>query len=334
MSEPFRASADPVLAGLSIDDRDPAAAPVLESDELCKQLDSLWLAEQCSTARQIEVQILRWHKSKRCTFEISLRRDLIGKVYATDREDVYQVMERLARAGFGLDAEFSIPQPIAYLPSLRLLLQEKVEGLEAKGVFRFGDERQRAAAAERCARWLARFHALAPPSGQVSDVERILRRSKDKQELLSKEGGPLADKSEWLIEGLRSARSSLGAIPMCAGHGHFGCYQIILAGGRTVVFDWDVYDVADPTRDVAGFILSLKRQALRRLGSIRELDGAAQTFLEAYLTAGGHPRVASHLPFYTVAHCLRSAKWDVVRKPIGWREHAEALLDEGLRTLG
>ncbi|PYV23254.1 MAG: hypothetical protein DMG24_14445 [Acidobacteria bacterium] len=101
-----------------------------------------------------------------------------------------------------------------------------------------------------------------------------------------------------------------------------------------MVFDWDVYDVADPTRDVAGFILSLKRQALRRLGSIRELDGAAQTFLEAYLTAGGHPRVASHLPFYTAAHCLRSAKWDVVRKPIGWREHAEALLDEGLRTLG
>jgi len=60
-------------------------------------------------------------------------------------------MEELWRAGFNRDAEASIAQPIAYMPTLRLLLQEKVEGLKAQEVFQHVDERSQVAAAERCA---------------------------------------------------------------------------------------------------------------------------------------------------------------------------------------
>src|SRR2546430_11080826 len=54
--------------------------------------------------------------------------------------------------------------PYTTLFRSRLLLQEKVDGLEAKKVFQHGDQRSRIAAAERCARWLARFHAFGPRS--------------------------------------------------------------------------------------------------------------------------------------------------------------------------
>src|SRR5439155_22186915 len=121
-------------------------------------------------------KVLRRHSAKRFTFEIVLRTGLVGKVYAKDRQDVYQVMQGISEAGFGSEAEFSIPEPIAYLPSLRLLLQERVEGMPAQLIFRFGDEHQRVAAAERCARWLARLHALAPTTGAVLNGGAIVRR--------------------------------------------------------------------------------------------------------------------------------------------------------------
>src|SRR5207249_5245596 len=57
---------------------------------------------------------------------------LIGKVYDTDVVGIFQAMERIAQAGFVPAAEFSIPEPIAYLAPLYFLLQEKVEGRLAK----------------------------------------------------------------------------------------------------------------------------------------------------------------------------------------------------------
>ena len=360
MPKSVRSPVDSKLPSTSVVDDPgiPTLATILDPDELAKHLEGPSVSRSSGAAREVRVQVLKWHAAKRCTFEIVLGTGLIGKVYATDRPDVYQVMERLVQAGFGPEAEFSIPQPIAYLPSLRLLLQEKVEGARAKDILLVGDEHQRALVAERCARWLARFHALAPPSGKLIDVEKILGGSERKCRLLCEEGGPLAAKSKQLFERLRAAAPSLSTIPLCASHGHsistgdfllgpplgtmplsadhgrFGSYQVVLGEGRTVVFDWDVYNTADPARDVAGFILSLERQALRRFGSIRALNGAATLFLETYLNSGGNPQVAAHLPFYKAAHCMRGANWEDRTKSAGWSGRAEAMLEEGLRTLG
>jgi len=335
MSASLRRFADQGIANSPpVDDPDiPTLGTVLNPKELGKQLKLVSSSEWWRALREVRIQVLEWRSAKRCTFEIALRTDLIGKVYAKDRPNVYQVMETLTRAGFGPEADFSIPQPIAYVPSLRLLLQEKVEGIPAKLIFRRGDERQRAAAAERCAQWLARFHALAPPPGQVLDVEGILRRTERKSRLVSEEGGALAAKSAQLFGRLKAAASSLGRIPMCPGHGDYTPYQVILAEGRTVVYDWDLYVVADPTRDVAKFMVSLARQALHRLGSIRVLDGAAEGFLKTYLASGGHSQVAARLPFYKAIFCLSGANRDVLTKAPDWRDRAEAMLDEGLRTL-
>jgi aminoglycoside phosphotransferase (APT) family kinase protein len=320
---------------LTVDDPDiPTLGSVLDSAKLCKQLQALSVSPGAAALREVQVNVLERGGSKRCTLEIALRTDMIGKVYARDRRDVYEVMEAISRAGFGPEAEFSIPKAIAYIPSLRLLLQERVNGVLAKKIFRFGNDCERAAAAESCARWLTRFQALAPPSGLVLDVDRILTRSERKQRLISQEGEPFASKSALLLERLRAAASSLAVLPMCAGHGDFGSYQVILAEGRTVVFDWDLYNVADPTRDVAKFVVSLERLALRRLGSIRALDGALEVFIRTYLASGGSPQVAAHLPFYRAVFCFNGASRDIQAKARAWHERAEAMLDAGLRALG
>ena len=129
--------------------------PVVLGEYLPEVLPSEWGA-----IRSVRLQVLKHHPGIRCTFEIALGtttgfHSLIGKVYATHRLDVYEAMERIRRAGFGEGQEFSIPRPQGYLPELRLLLQEKVDGIRTKEVFLKGSDRDCAVTAERCARWLA-----------------------------------------------------------------------------------------------------------------------------------------------------------------------------------
>jgi aminoglycoside phosphotransferase (APT) family kinase protein len=318
----------------------PSLSAALNPSELSKLIGLLPTGRwSWGAPEEARVEVLRWHPSTSCAFEILIRAgsgspSLIGKVYAKDRQDVFETMEAIWGAGFTGEAETSIPQPIAYLPSLRLLLQEKVEGLQAREIFKYGDAKLCAAAAERCARYLARFHGLAPSLGRSTSVDKMLKNIQHWHRLVSKEGGALASKSEQLVKRLKAAASRLGSVPMCSLHGDFGSQNIIFAGRRTVAIDWDFYAVGDPACDVARFIFGLELLALQNLGSIRELDAAADAFLAAYLAlAPSTFRILEHLPFYKAARCLWRTRKDVRDKPLEWREWADAMLDEGLRTL-
>ena len=134
------------------------------------------------SARPLEarVHVLKHYPGKRCTVAIAARttsgwHDLIGKVYATDRSDVYRALDGIRQAGFGPDAAFSIPQPLVFVPALRLLLLEKVQGTVAREIVLAGHERDRALAAQQCAYWLARFQAVAPRSGPIFALSTHLR---------------------------------------------------------------------------------------------------------------------------------------------------------------
>jgi aminoglycoside phosphotransferase (APT) family kinase protein len=285
----------------------------------------------------LEIRILRYHPGKRCVFETAWRgpggpQSWIGKVYAADRADVYHTMDAMTRAGFGPDAEFSIPEPLAYIPALRCLLQENVAGRPATDLFLSDDERDRLRMSERCARWLARFHTLAPRSGPVFDLGTYQLSIEKWSRRIAGAGGAFADKAGHLRAQLQIAAARLDLLETCPTHGSFTHHQVIAAAGRTVTFDWDDHAVADPGYDVARFMVGLRRLALRCLGSIRALDGAADAFLRAYLSSG-RPESRATLPFYAAAICLRLAKKDIGHQTPGWAPKAEATLDEGLRVL-
>jgi len=131
----------------------------------------------------------------------------------------------------------------------------------------------------------------APPSGRTSGVERFLNSAERKCRLICEADRGWAMQCEDLLERLRNSAVSLDAGLTCAGHGDSCEHQIVLTKGQTVVLDWDLYDIAHPTRDVAKFIVSLERLAKQCLGSVRALDSAAELFLKTYLDSGGHPHV-------------------------------------------
>jgi len=309
-----------------------ALDPVVLGECLPEVLPSEWGA-----IRNVRLQVLKHHPGKRCTFEITLGTtkgcySLIGKVYLIDRPDVYETMERIRRAGFGQDQEFSIPRPQGYLSELRLLLQEKVEGIRAKEIFLEGSDRDRAVAAERCARWLARFHAKAPKAGPVFEINKHLATMEQWLRHLAEAARASARKAACLFDRLEVATSRLSSIEMCTGHGSYNCNQIILAEGRTTTFDWDTYDVADPCRDVARFVVALQRVALKYLGSIQALDAAAEAFLKTY-TALSPFDITANLSVYRASICLILAKYEADRPVCTFPEGIEALLGEGLRVL-
>jgi aminoglycoside phosphotransferase (APT) family kinase protein len=257
---------------------------------------------------------------------------LIGKVYAKDRSDVYTLMEEISRAGFGSAQAFSIPQPVAYLRDLQLLLQEKVDGQPATESFLSEDESERAAAAQRCGQWLAKFHAIAPRLGRRFQLPAYLVSIEKWFQRLAALGEPFADKAGRLFKQLEIAASALEHTEYCTIHGDFTHHQMIFAQTSTVTVDWDNYALADPSRDLARFMVGLKRLALRRLGSIRALDNAAEVFLKSY-AAMHHADRARQLAFQKAAICLEHAKHDVHKQAGRWRERAEVTLDEGLRIL-
>ena len=316
-----------------------ASDPVVLGEYLPEVVPPAW-----GTIRNIRLQVLKHHPGFRCTFEIALGtttgfHSLIAKVYARDRSDVHGAMEGIWRAGFSQDQEFSIPRPHGYLAELRLLLQEKVEGIQTKKVFLEGSDRDRTVAAERCARWLARFHATAPRAGPVLETSKHLAVLERWSHHIVEVAEPLGEKAVRLFDRVADAASRLSRMELCAGHGSYNYAQIILAQGlplnggkgHTITFDWDRYDVADPCRDVARFIVQLRRLARRGLGSIRALDTFGELFQRTYVTARG-PECLTNLAFYQAAICLQFGEY-LARRPMRQFEKIEAILDEGLRIL-
>ena len=318
---------DPAISTLRV-----VLDPAVLREHLCRSLGS-----QATGVERLQVHSLRHHAGKRCVVEITLQTSqgslaLIGKVYAKDRSDVYKVMEEVSRAGFGPAEEFRIPQPTAYLQSLQLLLQEKVEGRPATESFLSDDESEREVAAERCAHWLARFHAIAPPLGPSFQLGTYLVSIEQWSDRLASLGEPFTDKARVLSKRLEATASELHRTERCTIHGDFSHHQVIFAQNSTATVDLDNYGLADPTRDLAKFMVGLKRLALRCLGSIRALDDPAEIFLSKYVGTHRSDRT-TQLAFQKAAVCLEHAKHHVHKQAPGWREWAVMMLDEGLRIL-
>ena len=315
----------------------PGLAAVLDSAELIKHLSPFALRWQWGTLQAIRLRILKWHRASRCTFEIGLKaaagwQELIGKVYAENRSDVYKTMEEITQAGFGPGDEFSIPRPIAYISGLNLLLQEKIQGPRAKQFFLTGNECDRTAAAERCARWLAKFHAVAPPPAEALEpaatdsIERWSRK-------IARLGEPFAGLASQLSKRLEDgAAAVMEGMENCAHHGTYNYDQDILNQDRIIAFDFDHYDVADPCRDVARFLVALQLLGFKHLGSIQALDSAAAVFVETY-QAHSPFRVAARLPWYRAWTCLQNCKYEADRGAGTFDDGMRAFLGEGLRVL-
>src|SRR6266513_2013040 len=316
------------------DCKDPALAALLDQEELAGQVELFFRSHwNLASVQAFQARVLRLQSGKRCTLEITVNdgntlHHLIGKTYTKPRHDICEYLRELWRAGFDRNSKFSTPQAFAYVPSLRLLLQEKIHGLSVREVFLDTDWDKQIEAAQRSALWLAHFHDLAPRRGQVvtPDVLSILLEKWAGR--LATLDRPLAMKSNTLFRRLAAELPKLDTTEHLAGHSSYSPDHVLLADDRTAVIDWDTYDQADPARDLARFIVTTERLALGHLRSIRALDPLAEVFLETYVAKRG-AEALRRLPFYRATMCLKRSKHSAYRRRVrGSAERAALRVDD------
>jgi phosphotransferase family enzyme len=310
---------------------------VLAQEEFRTELNRLFLAEWGGPAPdEIQLRPLKAHKD-RCTFEIIGRtgdhlRSLIGKVHDVDRSDIFSSMQRIVDSGFGQKSEFAIPRPLAYLSSVHVLFEEKIDGKWAMQLLLNGGLDEQIETARRCGTWLARFHSVGPRQGSLElplDSLLPIRRWAD---LVKKFGDSFAAKSDVLSKELEAIVPSTNDLESSPGHGSYIPENVLLTDSRTIAIDLDKCDIADPSRDLASFIISVQRLGLKQKGSIRARDEAAKAFLDAYKPGSGE-NTLRHLPFFVASECLHRAYRDLYKRTSPMPQWASIMLDEGLRAV-
>ncbi len=311
---------------------------MLAQEEFRIELNRLFVLEWGGDAAdEIRLRPLKAHKD-RCTFEIIGRTDdkwhsLIGKIHDVDRSDIFAAMQRIVDSGFGQESEFAIPQPLAYLSSMHVLFEEKVEGKWAMQVFLDGGLDEQIETARRCGTWLARFHSVGPRQGSLDLPLDYLPHIRRWAELVKKFGDSFVVKSELLSQRLESMVPAPNDAESSPGHGSYIPENMLLTNSRTIAIDVDKCDVADPSRDLASFIISVRRLGLKKKGSIRARDEAVQAFLDSYKTVRGDASTR-HLPFFVASECLHRAYRDLYKRTSPMPQWASIMLEEGLHVVG
>jgi len=319
----------------SSDDRPFAAA--FDREEFRRELRALTVAKlRWGSPQETRVKLLRPHAGRRHTFEVAVRTEsgwhsLIVKLYSTDRPDVFQVMKTFQEAGFKEPAEFAIPRPLLHLPSMGARVEEKISGVSAEDIFVEGGRNEKIATAERCAQWLAQFHAIAPRLGKPCEDD--LSRIRHSAELLISIDGRFAHKCKVILAQLMEAGPTPDTGEFCSCHGSYIPQHVVLTRRSTMVLDLDDYFLAHPSRDVAYFMVGIQRMAERRLNSFHELDWLSEAFLSSYVRSGSGT-VLAHLPLARGAEYMHVArKRAVASQSNEWRERTEVMLEEALLAL-
>ena len=307
----------------------PAAARLV--DAVLRDQPRPWLVRGEGLLDVQDVTVLRGHPGSRWTLRYTVRRGdetriLIAKVYAHDRNDVVATLAALRRLGFGPGQPLQVAAPLAYAPALRLLLLREAPGETARAAMLRGQ----AGVGDRTARWLAAFHAAAPPLPAAYRLRDPLIKARRWTQALGATAPALAGDARHLCAALVEARPDWPAPPHLA-HGDFSAAHVYLAAETTTVIDWDAWGVGDGAEDAGRFLASLHHLAARdpaRRGAVaREVGAFTRTYQAAVPLAG------RSLAFYEALACLRTATRLMADGSPRRARRAAALLAAGERAL-
>ena len=238
-----------------------------------------------------EVEPVRYLAEKRATLRLTMRarnaaagqteeRRFYAKVYHNEEqgEQFYKVLRALwgkAKAG---GEGFAVARPIAYLSSLRTLIQEEVTGTSLHEMLRRGDEVT--PVVRKVARALATLHLdpVIPPrrrplQREVAILERMGEHIQGAYPHLRSE----------VKEIVGIVVTSLEDVPPAPTHCDLSPEHIRFDGDRLSLIDLDEFAGADPLLDVARVLAPLANAPLRF--PLQERDrarAAARVFVEEY----------------------------------------------------
>jgi hypothetical protein len=286
----------------------------------------------------IEPEMLGHRLGKRCIVRFRFealnggadpvsRGSVIAKLYkfrTTKGQQVFADMQRLSADGFGDGSDLTIPRPIAFLPEDNVLLMEDAPG-KLLAERPAGELRHGAATAGRI---LGKLHrsAFRPPRRHRADDEIALLEPRIA--LVSRIHPGLEGLAAAALAALRPALASCADADLVPSHRDFYDKQVLLAGGRATLIDFDTYCMADPALDIGNFLAHLE---LARLQGLMPGDGLADGFMEGYRRTAGALPSGGPVSAYEAASLLRLAC--LYALSTRWQTLAGPLLEACLATL-
>lgn len=333
----------------------PALATVLDTCALTALLSACLPQAGRMDLMRADATPLRYRPGKRCTVQIDLlwrsrqrgtigRQRLYGKLYhdADKAAAVYAEMHLLANALAGGGA-LSLATAVAFVPSLRLVLQAPVAGQPLDLLLRaaIGGTAE-TDATTRSAQALATLHGLPVLTERLrlgsNDVAKLSRRVAKVATVAPVLGEALMALAQQLAQ-LAVHLPSWGATT-CIGHGDCKPSQFLLSADQVALLDFDHCGMADPAADVALFLATLRQARIQQQTKTRRRVIAGQTaddtqrtaFYTAYNAAAGtSPHFARRVAWYEALALLRKAWRSFARSP--WSPLPALLIEEANRGL-
>lgn len=253
---------------------------------------------------------------------------VIGKVLNTNLGILlFDNMRQLWSCGFSRTAAdgISIPEPIEFLPSLSMLLQEEVPGLSLKMLLKQSAQKEHF---RQLARALAKLHKCPIVPSRLFTVKEHLLRCHPGHEVLASACPELAPSINYLVEQAFDSEAAFGDIELAPVHADFHLGQVHLENGHTWLIDFDVLSYGDPATDLGNLLVFMKSKA-RTNPVIAEL---IQVFLEEYFSLMDRS-IAARIPLYEGLSYLRRACKSFRLQAEGWHEQAQYLIEQGIAAV-
>jgi hypothetical protein len=225
-----------------------------------------------------------------------VRRNVIGKGYAdVDGAATFEILRELWQAGFGADRRRTISEPMAYVPALGLLLQDRAPG---KSLHRYLGHPARAIdEVRRTAEWLAKLHSMRVARAAALPLSYEEERVRRYGQVLGRLFPGFARRIERIAGRVTASLKALGAALCVPTHGDFQPKNIHACADRITVFDFDRFALAHPARDLGHFIGQSMTMSYERTGTFREIEPWNAAFLEEYARRARRD-AASALPIF------------------------------------
>jgi hypothetical protein len=261
---------DAVVWAFPNDPQLPSLAEVTQPPRLVRHLPPAVLPVALASAScppEIEVDVVHYYPERRCTSRYRLRwgtvehretLTLYGKTFRgnTGRR-VHRTMTALHHQARVHPDAFAVPRPLAYDDTTATLWQEELPGCPLAAAVDRTELR-------RVAAGLARLHRGRVAGLPVLTIDQHLRSLRDKTEKLAHALPDLAPRLEGLVVDLEATACHLTPVPDRPIHGDFHIRQLLTLEGALALFDFDECAIADPTQDLATFVVDLNLTGLDR----------------------------------------------------------------------
>jgi len=243
---------------------------------------------------------------------------MVGKLYRADRgAAIFDLMLDLWILR-GLEGEpgarFGMPEPLAYVPELGMLLQTVVKGRSLASWASRGDW---PSALRGTAENLARLHRLpshATPRGVEEHLRRLCRPG---PEAIGREIPELQATVAGIVARVVEGAARAGA---CTVHGDLSLQQVFVDSADISFIDFDGACASSPALDLANFIVSLEGHVGRASAPLEEI------FLSQYRRWGRPVSQEALAPWRSFAY-LRRAMIATRRREIGWVSRVRRLVE-------